>query len=67
MLGRIGRMHRLLRAGRGESWARTAVEQGFFDEAHMANDIRELAGATPHALLRDVDGRFLQDFATART
>jgi AraC-like DNA-binding protein len=67
MLGRIGRMHRLLRAGRGESWPRTAVEQGFFDEAHMANDIRELAGATPHALLRDVDGRFLQDFATART
>jgi AraC-like DNA-binding protein len=67
MLGRIGRMHRLLRAGRGESWARTAVEQGFFDEAHMANDIRELAGATPHALLRDVDGRFLQDSAAART
>jgi AraC-like DNA-binding protein len=66
MLGRIGRMHRLLRAGRGESWARTAVEQGFFDEAHMANDIRGLAGATPHALLRDVDGRFLQDSATSR-
>jgi AraC-like DNA-binding protein len=66
MLGRVGRMHRLLRAGRGESWARTAVEQGFFDEAHMANDIRALAGATPHALLRNVDGRFLQDFVAAR-
>jgi AraC-like DNA-binding protein len=50
-LARIGRMHALLRAGRGESWARTAVEHGFYDEAHMANDIRELAGATPHALL----------------
>ena len=50
-LMRIARMQRVLRAGRGESWARTAAEHGFFDEAHMANDIRALAGATPHALL----------------
>ena len=42
----------LLRSGRGESWARTAAEHGYYDEAHMANDISELAGATPHALLR---------------
>jgi AraC-like DNA-binding protein len=62
-LARIGRMQAVLRAGRGESWARTAVENGFYDEAHMANDIRELAGATPHALLH---GRFLQDGAAAR-
>jgi AraC-like DNA-binding protein len=51
-LGRIGRMQRALSAGRGESWARTAVEHGWYDEAHMANDVRGLAGATPHALLR---------------
>jgi methylphosphotriester-DNA--protein-cysteine methyltransferase len=50
-LARIGRMQGLLRAGRGESWARTAVEHGFYDEAHMINDITELAGATPHALV----------------
>ena len=50
-LMRIARMQRLLRGGRGESWARTAVEHGFYDEAHMAGDVRELAGATPHALL----------------
>ncbi|HSJ73639.1 MAG TPA: helix-turn-helix domain-containing protein, partial [Miltoncostaeaceae bacterium] len=56
-LGRIGRMQRALSAGRGESWARTAVEHGWYDEAHMANDVRDLAGGTPHALLR---GRFLQ-------
>ena len=49
---RIGRMQRALSAGRGESWARTAVEHGWYDEAHMANDVRALAGATPHALLR---------------
>ena len=29
----------------------TAAEHGYYDEAHMANDVRELAGATPHALL----------------
>jgi AraC-like DNA-binding protein len=50
-LMRIARMQRLLLAGRGESWARSATEHGYFDEAHMVNDIRELVGATPHALL----------------
>ena len=51
-LMRIARMQRLLLDGRGESWARSAVEHGYYDEAHMANDVRDLAGATPHALLR---------------
>ena len=46
-LARIGRMQALLAAGRGESWARTAVEFGFYDESHMINDIRALTGATP--------------------
>ena len=50
-LMRIARMQKALLAGRGESWARTAAEHGYYDEAHMANDIRELVGATPHALL----------------
>jgi AraC-like DNA-binding protein len=53
-LARIGRMQALLAAGRGESWARTAVEFGYYDESHMINDIRALAGATPQAIL---DGR----------
>lgn len=48
---RIARMQDVLRNGRGESWARTAAEFGYYDEAHMANDISALAGATPHALL----------------
>jgi AraC-like DNA-binding protein len=48
---RIARMQRLLLAGRGESWARSAIEHGYYDEAHMVNDMRELVGATPHALL----------------
>ncbi len=50
-LMRIARMQRVLRSGKHESWARTAAEHGFFDEAHMANDFLRLAGATPHVLL----------------
>ncbi len=50
-LARIGRMQALLASGRGESWARTASEFGFYDESHMINDIRALADATPQSLL----------------
>ncbi|MFL6099970.1 MAG: helix-turn-helix domain-containing protein, partial [Actinomycetales bacterium] len=50
-LMRIGRMQRVLSAWRGESWARAAVEHGYFDEAHLANDVSDLAGATPRQLL----------------
>ena len=50
-LARIARMQALLAAGRGESWARTAAEFGYYDESHMINDIRALADATPQALL----------------
>jgi AraC-like DNA-binding protein len=57
-LMRIARMQRLLLAGREQSWARSAVEHGYYDEAHMANDVRDLVGATPHALL--AGDRFFQ-------
>jgi AraC-like DNA-binding protein len=68
-LMRIARMQRVLLHGRGESWARTAVDHGYFDEAHMANDVRELVGATPHAGRARggptphalLNGRFFQD------
>jgi AraC-like DNA-binding protein len=52
-LARIGRMQALLAAGRGESWARTAVDFGYYDESHMINDIRTLAGATPQTILAE--------------
>lgn len=52
-LARIARMQALLAAGRGESWARTAAEFGYYDESHMINDIRALADATPQALLAE--------------
>jgi AraC-like DNA-binding protein len=50
-LSRIGRMQAVLAAGRGESWARTAVDFGFHDESHMINDIRALANDTPQSML----------------
>jgi AraC-like DNA-binding protein len=52
-LARIARMQALFAAGRGESWARTAADFGFYDESHMINDIRALAGATPQAILEE--------------
>jgi len=55
-LARIGRMQAVLAAGRGESWARTAVEFGYYDEAHMINDIRALADSTPEAMLSERRG-----------
>ena len=44
-------MQRLLTAGRGESWSRQAATFGYYDEAHMINDVRALTGATPQTLL----------------
>ena len=44
-------MQALLAAGRGESWARSAAEFGYYDESHMINDIKALADATPQELL----------------
>lgn len=55
-LARIGRMQALLAAGRGESWSRTAAQFGYHDEAHMINDIRRLADATPQAMLTGATG-----------
>jgi AraC-like DNA-binding protein len=56
-LMRIARMQRLLRDGPGETWARAAVEHGYFDESHMVNDVRALVGATPHALWSAVSSK----------
>jgi AraC-like DNA-binding protein len=51
-LARIGRMQAVLAHGRAESWSQTAARFGYHDEAHMINDVRRLADATPHAMLR---------------
>jgi hypothetical protein len=51
-LARIVRMQALLAASpRHGSWARRAVDHGWYDEAHMVHDVTLLAGASPAALL----------------
>jgi len=51
-LARIARMQRAAAAlGRGApDLARLAVELGYFDQAHLGNDLRALLGVTPTAL-----------------
>lgn len=49
-LARIGRLQRAvhrLQSAPGIDIARVALELGYFDQAHMARDFRELAGVTP--------------------
>jgi len=48
--GRIRRLHRLLDGVVGRSdvdWSRAAADTGYFDQAHMVNEFRELTGVTP--------------------
>jgi AraC-like DNA-binding protein len=51
---RVQRLQRLLgsvaSAGIGDiDWARAAVENGYYDQAHLVNDFRDLTGITPSA------------------
>jgi AraC-like DNA-binding protein len=52
---RFARVHRLQRmlaslpAADEVDWARAAVDHGFYDQAHLINDFRDLTGITPTA------------------
>ena len=52
---RYARVHRLQRllaslpAERDIDWSRLAVEHGYYDQAHLINDFRDLTGITPTA------------------
>lgn len=50
---RVARLHaclRLLRARASPSWAALAVEAGYYDQSHLANEFRALCGLTPGQL-----------------
>ncbi|AXL91679.1 AraC family transcriptional regulator [Streptomyces sp. CB09001] len=52
-LARVLRLQRALALARdGTPLAETAARTGYADQAHLARDVRELAGATPGELLR---------------
>jgi AraC-like DNA-binding protein len=48
---RFERLHGLVRTRTGVDWARTAAACGYFDQAHMAREVRALADITPSGLL----------------
>jgi AraC-like DNA-binding protein len=51
-LARVLRLERALSAARaGEELARVAADAGYADQAHFANDCRDLAGVAPSSLL----------------
>jgi AraC-like DNA-binding protein len=61
---RIDRLQRVLAlAQRADppSWARLAVQAGYYDQAHLIRDARAIAGATPLQLLR-LPGELTQAF-----
>jgi AraC-like DNA-binding protein len=43
-----------LRSGRRHSWAELALDLGYFDQAHLAREVRRLAGVTPSQLLAEI-------------
>jgi AraC-like DNA-binding protein len=63
---RFGRARSYLRTGRTASLAETAVMCGYFDQAHLTNDWKQLAGCTPGQWMSQ-ELPFLQDQRPARS
>lgn len=58
--GRVMRLHACLRALRqqpGPAWAALALDAGFSDQSHLANEFRALLGCTPGEFRRLAAGR----------
>ncbi|HLL24787.1 MAG TPA: helix-turn-helix domain-containing protein [Kofleriaceae bacterium] len=65
-LARLARFRAVLAAcaqARPPAWTELALSHGFYDQAHFANELRELAGLTPTQLAQSEFG-FLQDDVT---
>lgn len=59
-MGRLSRLHHLLRALRrrpADGWAALAVDAGFYDQSHLVNEFQSLCGVTPTEFIsRTVSG-----------
>jgi AraC-like DNA-binding protein len=65
-LARIARMQRATAAlGRGGEPAEVAVELGYFDQAHLARELRALAGITPAVVAVERPGALVHLYARA--
>ncbi len=56
---KLARFHRALRAARADrpaSWASIAAATGYYDQAHLIEEFRAIAGVTPRALLCELGG-----------
>jgi AraC-like DNA-binding protein len=51
---RAVRLRRALALSRGRTWSAAALEAGYFDQAHMIDDFRQLTDRTPAALAREL-------------
>ena len=54
---RLARFRRALRAARQDSrlnWASIAAATGYYDQAHLIEEFRAIAGVTPRALLSEI-------------
>jgi len=63
---RFGQAGRLLRSGRTTSLAETAVLCGYYDQPHLTNDWKQLAGCTPGEWMSE-ELPFLQDRGSDRS
>jgi AraC-like DNA-binding protein len=68
---RIARFQRVFRAVEegGTGWVDAAAECGYYDQAHLIRDFRELAGEAPSHLLAgdDLARHFMSHFSKTRT